>query len=280
MKRRTKKFFEGRGIFYATATFLLFTAAVLLLLGGMLLYQINGDFYAAFRGGLHQGFYYQTIAVLAASSFVYAPFSFGISRYFIGAAQDASRFSDLFYLFRKPRMLAKAALLTLLKKLLTYWERLLLLLLAAMAEVGLFWSFLVLSGEDIFSLGGNPFVQAGAFMLRSPQLIFLSIVLWSGVLFGFFIIFLRYILCKYVLICFPDVGVFQAIRVAKISIRGEVLRTLLFYLRYSSYVLLTMLTFGTFGRRRGVKHRTFSIYACDLVHVGWGKYCDRRSGRG
>jgi len=279
MKRRTKKFFEGRGILYASATLLLFAAAVFLLIGGMLLYQINGDFYAAFRGGLHQGFYYQTIAVLAASSLVYAPFSFGISRYFIGAAQDSSRFSDLFFLFRKPRMLAKAALMTLIKKLLTYWERLLLLLLAATVEVLLFWSFLVLSGEDIFSMDGNPFIQAGEFMLRSPRLIALSIILWSGVLCGIFIIFLRYVLCKYVLLCYSDVRVFQAIRVAKLSIRGNLLRTMLFYLRYSSYVLLTLLTFGAFGRLRGVKHQSFSTYACSLVREGWIRYCNQRSGR-
>ncbi len=250
-----------------------------MLIGGLALYQINGDFYAALQGGLHRGFYYQTFAVLAASSLVYAPFSFGISHYFIGAAQGMARFLDLFYLFRRPRMLAKAALLTLIKKLLIYWERILLLLLGTLVEVGLFWAFLVFSGEDVFSVDGNPFVQAGAFMLRSPELITLSVILWSGVLFGIFIIFLRYVLCKYVLICYPDVRIFQAIRVARISIRGKLLRTMLFYLRYGSYVLLTLLTGGVFGRSRGVKHRTFSVYACGLVQEGWLLYCDRRSGR-
>ena len=278
MKRRNY-ILESRGILYAAAMALLFAALIFLVIGGIALYQINGDFYEAFRGGLHRGFYFQTIAVLAASSWVYAPFSFGISRYFISASQGTARFFEFFYLFRRPRTLAKAALLTLVKKLLTYWERLLLLLAAATLEVGLFFGFLILSGKDVFSMGGNPFVQAGEFMLQSPRLIAMSIILWCGFLIGLFVIFLRYVLCKYVLICYPDIRIFQAVRVARLSIRGKLLRTMFFYLRYGSYVLLTLLTFGAFGRRTRLKHRTFSAYACQLVRDGWGVYCDRRSGR-
>ncbi len=279
MKRKTKSIIESRGVFYTAMTALLFSAVILLVIGGILLYQINGDFYAAFQGGFHRGFYISTVSVLIGSSLIYAPFSFGISRYFIESSQGSARFSDLFFLFRVPSLLIKAMLLTIIKKLLTYWERTLLLLIAALVEVGLFFSFLVLSGEDIFSVGGNPFLQASEFMLRSPYLIAFSIVLWCGVLVGFFVIFLRYVLCKYVLISYPDVQVFQALRVGRLAIRGKLCKTMLFYLRNGAFCILTLLSFGRFARRGGKKHRNFSAFACELVHQGWRLYCDRRSRR-
>ena len=279
MKRKNPYFFERRGVFYAAMTALVFVALILLIVGGIFLYQINGDFYAAFRGGLHRGFYISTVAVLVLSSFIYAPFSFGISRYFIRSARGEARFSELFFLFRHPLALGKAALLTLVKKVLTYWERLLLRLAGALAEVGLFFAFLVLSGENVFSVGGNPFAEASAFMLRSPYLILLSVLLWCGVLIGFFIVFLRYVLCKYVLLCYPEVRVLQAIRVGRLAIRGNLIKTMLFYLRYATFFLLTLLSFGWFARRVGKRHRPFSVYATELVESGWRLYCDRRSGR-
>ena len=268
---------EHRGIFYAIMILLAFLLVVLLLLGGLFLFHVNEDFYSTFRNRLNGGFYLSAVLLLLFSSLLYTPFSYGISYYFI---RGSGRFRDLFFLFRLPFMLTKATVLSALKKLLSYLEQLSLLLLAALVEVALFFSFLVVTGEDVFSLQHDPFLLAAEFMLRSPWLIALTILLWSGVLLGMLIIYLRYILCKYVLLLYPDVGVLQALRVGRNAIKGHLMRTLLFYLRYGAYCILLVLSFGLTSRMvRPGRHKSFSAYACGLVEAGWQDYCRRRSRR-
>lgn len=274
---RSFKNVEHRGVLYAIMILLTFLLAVGLFLGGLLLFHVNGDFYSAFRNRLDGGFYLSAALVLVFSSLLYTPFSYGISYYFI---RGNGRFYDLFFLFRRPLMLTKATAVSALKKILSYWERLLLLLAAALLEVALFFTFLVVTGEDVFSVQRDPFRLAAEFMLRSPWLIALSVLLWSGVLFGMLIIYLRYILCKYVLLLYPDAGVLQALWVGRGAIRGHLLRTLFFYLRYGAYCVLTVLSFGFSTRMiRPERHKSFSVYACSLAEAGWRDYCRRRSRR-
>lgn len=266
---------ERRGIFYAIMILMLFLLLVLLLLGGLMLFRVNKDFYSAFRSRLDGGFYLSAWLILLCSSLLYTPFSYGISHYFI---QGTGGLRAVFFLFRRPVLLTKATAVSVLKKALIYLERLLLLLLAALLEVALFFMFLVVHGEDIFSVQEDPFRLAAEFMLRSPWLIGLSILLWSGVLFGMLVIYLRYILCKYVLLLYPDAGVFQALRVGRAAIKGRLLCTLLFYLRYGAYCILLVLSLGWSSRMvRPKRHKPFSLYACELVEEGWSDYCRKRS---
>ncbi len=273
MKRKRVYNAEHRGILYAIMLLLAFLLVVLLILGGLFLFHVNKDFYSAFRDRLNGGFYLSAVLVLLFSSLLYTPFSYGISYYFI---RGNGRFRDLFFLFRRPLLLTKATAVSALKKLLSYWERLLLLLVAAVVEVVLFFSFLVVTGEDVFSVRQNPFLAAAEFMLRSPWLIALSVLLWSGVLLGMLVIYLRYILCKYVLLLYPDAGVLQALRIGRSAIKGHLARTLLFYLRYGAYCVLAVLSFGLSAR---IPHKSFSVYACGLAEEGWRNYCRRRSHR-
>ncbi len=278
MQDKRRAALESRGILYAIMTLLAFLLVILLVLGGLFLFNMNQDFYSALRGELHRGFYLSAALVLIFSSLLYTPFSYGISRYFILSSKGEGRFRELFFLFRRPMLLTKATLVSAVKKVLVYLERLLLLLAAALLEVVLFFSFLVVTGEDIFAVQENPFLLAAEFMLRSPWLIGLSVLLWSGVLLGILVIHLRYILCKYVLLLYPDAGVLQALRVGRGSIKGHLLRTLLFYLRYGAFCILTVLSFGWSARiARLRKHRSFSVYASELVEEGWQAYCRRRS---
>ena len=265
---------ERRGILYALMIALASLAVLVLLLGGVLLLNKKGDFYSALQGELNRGFYWSAILILLFSSVLYTPFSYGISHYFLCLSRrEEPRFSAVFFLFLHPALLTKATLLSILKKGLIYLERLAVLLAAAAAEVVLFFSFLVVSGEDIFSVEGNPFSAAAEFMLRSPWLIGLSALLWSGVLLAGFFIYLRYILCKYVLLEYPDASVLQAVQIGKSAIRGHFLKTLLFYLRYGAFCLLSLLSFEFAGRR------SFSAYAAELVGEGWREYCRKRSRR-
>ncbi len=265
---------EQRGILYAIMILLLFILVVLLLLGGAFLFHVHKDFYSAFRTRLDSGFYLSAWLILLFSSLLYTPFSYGISHYFI---EGNGGFREVFFLFRRPVLLTKATAVSALKKALTYLERLLLLLLAALLEVVLFFSFLVVSGKDIFSLREDPFRLAAEYMLRSPWLIGLSILLWCGVLFGMLVIYLRYILCKYVLLLYPDAGVFQALRVGRAAIKGRLWGTMIFYLRYGAYCILAVLSLGLSARM--IRHKSFSAYACGLVEDGWSRYCRHRSRR-
>ncbi len=269
---------ENRGILYVIMILLLFGTLLLLGLGGVFLFYSEGDFYSAFQGRLRKGFYLSALSVLVVTAVLYTPISYGISHYFILAAQGKARFSAFFFLFRRPKLLGRAMLISILKKILINGERLLLLLGASIAEVILFFSFLLFSGENIFQVTANPFRLAAEFMLGSPWLIGLSIFLWCLVLLGIFFIFLRYILCKYVVLCYPEIGIFQAIRVGLFSIRSHWWRTLHFYLRYAAYCFLLILTLGY--SKNTVKHpKTFSAYACELVKEGFGNYCRCRSHR-
>lgn len=265
-----------RGILYALMIALGSLAVLLLVLGGIFLLNRKGDFYSAFRGELNRGFYWSALLVLLFSSVLYTPFSYGISHYFLrSAAGEEPRFSALFFLFGHPALLTKAVLLAVIKKGLIYLQRLALLLAAAVAEVALFFSFLVVTGEDIFAVEGNPFAAAAEFMLRSPWLMGLSAALWSGVILGSFLLYLKYILCKYVLLEYPDVSVRQALKVGRSAIRGHFLKTLLFYLRYGAFCLLYLFSFGL----ATTKKRSFSVYAAQLAGEGWREYCRKRSMR-
>lgn len=269
---------ESRGIFYAIMVLLAFLLLLALALGGVYLFHANRDFYSALRGQLDRRFYLSAALLLIFSTVLYTPFSYGISHYFLLSAKGEGRFGAVFFLFRRPLLLTKATAISIIKKVLVYFERILLLLAGALVEVALFFSFLVVTGEDIFSVQENPFRLAAEFMLRSPWLIGLSIALWSGVLLGFLVIHLRYILCKYMLLKYPDVGIFQAIRVGRSAIRSHLIKTMLFYLRYGAFCVLAVLTFGLSVKMASSwGHRSFSVYADELAEQGWRDYCRRRS---
>lgn len=271
---------ENRGILYGTILFLAFLILLALILGGIFLFQTKGGFYSAFKGELHRGFLISAFLLLIFSSILYTPFSYGISHYFLLAQKGAGRFSSLFFLFRDPLQLLKAVAISLLKKILIYLEGLAVLLVAAMVEVALFFLFLLFSGEDLFSVRENPFLLAAEFMLRSPALILLSVLLWVGVLIGFLLIRLRFILCKYVVLCFPAVSPRQAIQIGKNAIRGHLWSTVFFYLRYAAIMLLSVFSFGTIvPLGESAAKRSFSAYAAGLAEAGFREYCRKRSFR-
>lgn len=272
MKKRYVRNEEHRGILYAMMIFLFFLAGMSLILGGLYLFHVHEDFYTAFRKGLGGGFYLSAWLVLVFSSVLYTPFSYGISYYFIKGGGGLSSF---FFLFRRPALLTKAVALSFLKKALIYGERLVLLLGAATVEVFLFFAFLLVTGENVFSVREDPFRLAAEFMLRSPWLIGLSILLWSLFIVGILLIDLRYILCKYVLLLYPDAGVLQSLKVGRLAIKDHLFRTVFFYLRYGAYCLLILVSFGWMARR--ARHKRFSSYACQLTEAGWRTYCNRRS---
>lgn len=255
---------------------LLFMVFLILIAGGFLLFQAKGDFYSALKGELHRVFLFPAIFILLFSSILYIPFSYGITNYFLLSQKGEARFSSFFFLLKDGRLLLKAVVLSIYKKLLIYLEGVVLLLSAAILEILLFFSFLLVCGEDLFSVRGDPFSLAADFMIRTPVLILLSVVLWSGVLLGFLLIRLRYIFCKYILLRYNDASPRQAILSGRLASRKHLFQTVSFYLRSAVSYLLVVMTLGrrTFGNRK-----RFSVYADEQAQRGWHQYCSKRSMR-
>lgn len=270
MARKKGNMPQRRGVLYAIMIFLVFLMLLVLAVGGLWLLHRNRDFYSALRMKIHPRFYLSTALLLLGSSVLYTPFSYGISHFFLLASRGEGRFGALFFLFARPVMLLKAIVVSVVKKMWIYLERLAVLLAAALLEVLLFFAFLLFTGEDLFSVRGDPFAAAAEFMLRSPALIALSAVLWAGVLFMMLVSYLRYILCKYVLLSVPEASVLQAVKVGRLAIRGHLFQTLFFYLRYAALCILSL--FGMSGGKEA-----FSSYASRLAEQGWHLYCRRRS---
>ncbi len=262
---------ERRGIFYVLLLLVLFAALVACGIGGLYLYHRNRDFYQAFRLRLSPSFYLSAAGVLLLSSVLYAPFSYGISYYFLRSFEGKARFSALFFLFCRPSLLLKAIIVSMGKKACIYLERLLVLFAASLMEVVMFFLFLLFKGEDLFGIEGDPFLLAAEFMAHTPPLIVLSILLWCGVLFATVLSSVRYVLCKYLLLSVQDAGVGQVLKVGRQAIRGHLLQTLFFYLRYIVWLL-----WGMFSNRNS-KREPFSVYADRLAKAGWREYCRKRS---
>lgn len=271
MSQYKKEPLERRGIFYVLLLLVLFAALMVCGIGGLYLYHRNRDFYQAFRLRLLPSFYLSALGILLLSSVLYTPFSYGISYYFLRSFEGEARFSSLFFLFRRPFLLLKAIAVSVGKKACIYLERLAILFVASLLEVLLFFLFLLFKGEDLFGIEGNPFVLAAEFMAHTPPLIVLSILLWCGVLFMMVLSSVRYVLCKYLLLSVQDAGIGQVLKVGKQAIRGHLLQTLFFYLRYIVLMLLRLFLNQPF------KKEPFSVYAERLAKAGWRDYCRKRS---
>lgn len=271
MSRDKKVPLERRGIFYVLLLLVLFAALIVCGIGGLYLYHCNRDFYQAFRLRLSPSFYLSAVGVLLFSSVLYTPISYGISYYFIRSFEGNARFSALFFLFGRPTLLLKAVVVSMGKKVFIYLERLWILLAASLMEVVLFFLFLLFKGEDLFELEGNPFLLAAEFMAHTPPLIVLSVLLWCGVLLAMVFSSMRFVLCKYLLLSVQDAGIGQVLKVGRQAIRGHLLQTLFFYLRY-----IVLLLLGLFSNQ-GSMREPFSIYADRLAKAGWREYCRKRS---
>lgn len=187
-------------------------AFVLVIVGGVLAYYYEGDFLSSLR----PGFFVSALSVLFVSSLIYSPFSYGVSYYFLRSKTGEARFSDIFYLFRRPRALFGAIICDTLRRIAIIAFRLMILLLAAVLELLLLKFFT--RGEAMF--------------------VVLHIIAWSGVLILLFLAKIRFILCKYVLICYPEKSPLCALRRGVHAIRGKTAVVIRFYIKYLALFIL------------------------------------------
>lgn len=186
-----------------------------------------------------------TVAVLFFSSVLYTPFSYGISMYFLKSKTGKASVLTCFYLFKNPRLAIKAVMVDTLRRVLTTFMRVAVLVIAVVLELlllGLFDS------------------------VTRPVFVGVTVVMWCVVITMFFIIKLKFILCKYVLIAKPDTKAIDCIKIGSRAINKKILVTLRFYLKFLAIYIFMFFTLGLTRARRINKSRdSFCTYAVELV---------------
>ena len=134
--------------------------------------------------------------------------------------------------------------MNILKKLIINLYRIIVLIIAVLAECGVFVISIAISGENIFDYEHNFLESVSQFITHDTFFIVLTIIEWCIVLAIFVIIKMRFILCKYALLRFPTLKIIETIRVGEFSIRGRIFKTILFYIKYISIYIFTFLTMG------------------------------------
>lgn len=259
---------------------IVFVIIVALIIVAMFMFNTKGEFVKALNGEikLSLSFYIGAITVIFVSSILFTPFSFGISNFFINSKTETAHFSQIFYLFKTPRLLFKAIFMNSLKKLIINLYRIIVLIIAVLAECGVFVISIAISGENIFDYEHNFLESVSQFITHDTFFIVLTIIEWCVVLAVFIILKMRFILCKYALIRFPALTIIETIRVGKFSIRGRIFKTMLFYIKYVSIYIFTFLTMGLSKAVIHNKNRdSFSTYAVRIVEMGIEEYYAHRS---
>ena len=265
-----------RGIAFAIA----FGLLVLLVIAALFMFNTRGEFVKALRGEvkISLSFYLSTLIVIVVSSILFTPFSFGISYYFINSKAGTGKFSQVFYLFRRPSLMLRAIAVNTLKKILLNLWRVVILAFAVLAECGVFAISIALSGENIFEYESDFLAGAAQYVTHDTFFIALTIAEWCIVLLLLIYCNMRYMMCKYALIRFPQLRVIEAIRVGVFSIRGRVFKTYMFYLGYIAYCIFTFITMGlNAAASKAGSHDTFSTYAVRIVENGIEAYYLKRS---
>lgn len=258
---------------------IVFFAVVVIIITAMFLFSIKGEFLGLLSGrvDLSLSFYISTAAVIIFSSIMFTPFSFGISYYFINSKSGTGSFFQIFYLFKEPRLFLKAIAMNTLKKIIINIYKVFTLVLAVIAECGIFVISIVISGENIFDYENNFFESVMSFMSNNEFFIILTIIEWALVICTFFYFKIKFIICKYVIIANPAVGPVEAIRIGKYAISGLVFKTVLFYLKYLSIYVFTFITLGLSDDVNKNKTRdSFSTYALRVASNGISAYYERR----
>lgn len=265
-----------RGISVALA----FVITVMLIIVALFMFNTKGEFVKALNGEIQLtlSFYISAVSVIFVSSLLFTPFSFGISNYFINSKSNSAKFSQIFYLFKNPRLLIKAIFMNTLKKIIINLYRVILLVVAVLAECGVFVISIVLSGENIFDYEETFFESAAEFITHDTFFIALTVTEWCIVIVIFAMINLRFTMCKYALICFPSLNITEALKIGVFSINGRILKTAAFWIKYISIYIFTFLTLGlSKDVIRNSNRDSFSTYAVRVVKNGIEAYYMKRS---
>ena len=246
-------------------------AVLLLIILALYFYNTKGEFLSAISLGYD--FYLPvTIITFLFVAFLYTPVSFGISDYFISPENKRSFVKCIFYIYLKPHLFFKLVRVSVLKYIIVLFLRFIVLLIALLIECAVFILCVVLSGENIF-VYEHTFLQSTAeFFINNKFLVIFTVIEWALVLFCLFYIKIRYIFCKYVLLCNSYVGAVETIRIGNFVISGNVSRTIIIYIKYISIYIISFVTMGKFTVKNS---GSFSDYAVSTVKEGMKRYFEQ-----
>lgn len=226
---------------------IVFLGAVVIAFLAVAAYYYEGEFVSALKECINPTprFVVSTVLVVFFTSVLYTPFSYGISTYFLKSKTGKPSVLQIFYLFNNIKLLFKAIAVDTVRRTLTLILRFMVLCVAVAVEL---------------------FVIAIIGDVTRTVFIILTVCMWSVVITVFFIIKLKYILCKYVLIANSNCSVADCLLTGSRAIRGKVIQTLRFYLKYLAIYIFSFFTLGFSGAKRVNRDRdSFCTYAVRLV---------------
>ncbi len=223
---------------------LLFVIFVLILVIANLIASLEGDPYLSFFERLQPSFYLRTVLILAFSSLLYTPLSYGVSNIIYQGTLREIQISDLFYLFLKPVILFKAILLRLLIWVVRGFYQLLTLLGGIILETAFCLIHLAAAGENILNLSVGQLPNAICVILEYNSFRWLSVLLWICVLCVLVVTHLRFMLCKYALLRYEELSALEAIRIGRLAMSGGFFKFCFRVLQNYSYYILLIGSFG------------------------------------
>lgn len=246
-----------------------FVLIIVILLLAVIMYNTKGEFIKTIKQGisLSPAFYISTLFIIVISSLLYAPFSYGISFYFINSASSQGKINQIFYLFRSPVHLLKAVAIHSICRIVVSLMRIFILLLATIAECCIFIISIVLSGQNIFEYETGFFANVMYFITHNRFFIVLTVLEWMVVICFLFYVKIKYIMCKYVFICMPSVGIIEAVKIGRFALDDKTLKTAFVYIEC---LVTYVVTFVTFGKIKPVN--SFSNYCMFMARRGIDDY--------
>lgn len=256
-------------LFKLVSVVLLFFIFVVMLIGANMIASLKGDPYLSFFERLQPQFYIKTLFILIISSLLYTPISYGISNFFLQSSMREPCFSDLVYMFANPMLLIKAIFLRISIWLLRGLYQLLILFVGVVLETIICLIYLVFLGKNVMDLSIDDLQEMISGILEHNSFMWLTVILWIGIVIVLMVTYLNFIFCKYALLRYEELSVLESIGIGRFAVRGRFL-TLCFYLleNYTYYILLI----GSLGHLKKIlkKYRkeSFSTFAVRWVEQG------------
>jgi len=100
----------------------------------------------------------------------------------------------------------------------------------------------------------------------------LSVILWILILLVFTVTHLRFMLCKYALLCYNDLTVVEAIGVGRAAVRGRLLLLVNRLLKKCAYYIILIGSFWLMRNIKRQKSESFALMAMRWVEQGRNLY--------
>lgn len=272
--QKENKYAAGKVFVTVGSVILLFFATVVLLMVANFLANLYMEegFAGVAKIRLRNVFYWRALLILALSSVVYTPFSYGISYLFYRNATGMGvQVRHLFFFFGAPRFLGKAICAKIVISLMTAMLGILVLLLVCAIQLGLLFPVLLWQQADFFSK--DVFGMLVRLFSHQKWFAVMTLLLWSITLLWLIAVRLRFSLCKFALLLYPNFSVYEMIKVGLMVTKGKVLYIFFHYIRLTAYCLVLIFSFGLAARKlRKAAPTAFSLWAMHQIEDARKKY--------